>query len=57
MFVDSKFGYAEVQKFFDSHIKWFFEDMSVYDTFANNHPMVSRRNWGMARKLADNRQR
>ncbi len=22
------------------HIKWYFEDMSIYDTYANNHPTV-----------------
>ena len=41
MFVDSEFSYAEVQHFFDEHILWFFEDMRIYDTFANNHPVVS----------------
>lgn len=40
MFVDSEFNFAEVQRFFDAHIKVFFEDMSVYDTFANAHPIV-----------------
>ena len=38
VFVDSEFDYAEVEKFFDRHIRSFFEDMSIYDTFANNHP-------------------
>ncbi|KAL2352640.1 dsRNA-specific nuclease [Cryomyces antarcticus] len=38
IFVDSGFDYNEVQRFFDTHIKWFFDDMSIYDTFANNHP-------------------
>lgn len=42
MFVDSKFNYAEVQRFFDEHVQWFFEDMTIYDTFASNHPIVSR---------------
>lgn len=42
LFVDSEFNYAEVQRFFDDHIKWFFEDMKIYDTFANNHPVVSQ---------------
>jgi len=41
MFIDSGFKYAEVQRFFDEHIKWFFDDMSIYDTYANNHPVVS----------------
>ncbi|KAF2838659.1 hypothetical protein M501DRAFT_1031732 [Patellaria atrata CBS 101060] len=38
LFIDSNFNYGEVQRFFDTHIAWFFEDMSIYDTFANNHP-------------------
>ncbi|KAF1982196.1 dicer-like protein 1 [Aulographum hederae CBS 113979] len=38
VFIDSGFDYNEVQRFFDLHIKYFFEDMSLYDSFANNHP-------------------
>jgi len=38
IFVDSEYNYAEVEKFFDMHIKWYFMDMSIYDTFANKHP-------------------
>jgi endoribonuclease Dicer len=38
IFVDSEYNYSEVEKFFDMHIKWFFEDMTIYDTFANKHP-------------------
>ena len=38
IFVDSKYDYKEVERFFDAHIRWFFEDMTIYDTFANNHP-------------------
>ena len=41
IFVDSEFSFAEVERFFDQHIRWFFEDMTIYDTFANNHPTVS----------------
>lgn len=40
IFVDSEYNYAEVERFFDQHVKWFFEDMKIYDTFANNHPTV-----------------
>lgn len=40
MFIDSNFNFGEVQRFFDTHIKWFFEDMSIYDDFANSHPIV-----------------
>ena len=38
MFIDSNFDYNEVQRFFDRNIAWYFEDMSIYDTYANNHP-------------------
>lgn len=40
LFIDSDFNYGEVQKFFDRHIKPYFEDMSMYDSFANNHPVT-----------------
>ena len=42
MFVDSEFNFKEVERFYDDHIRWFFEDMSLYDNFAKNHPVVSR---------------
>ncbi len=38
MFIDSDFDYGVVQTFFNDHIMWYFEDMSIYDSFANNHP-------------------
>lgn len=38
IFVDSEYDYAVVEDFFDRHIKWFFKDMSIYDSFANKHP-------------------
>lgn len=38
VFVDSEYDYSQVEKFFDMHIAWFFRDMSIYDTFANNQP-------------------
>lgn len=38
MFIDSEFDYGQVQRFFQQHVQWYFEDMSIYDTFANNHP-------------------
>ena len=41
MFVDSEYNFKEVERFFEVHIQCFFEDMSIYDTFANNHPTVS----------------
>ncbi|KAL9089736.1 MAG: hypothetical protein Q9159_002383 [Coniocarpon cinnabarinum] len=39
MFVDSDFDFKVVQDFFDRHIKWFFEDMRIYDEFAHSHPI------------------
>ena len=36
--VDSEFDYAEAESFFEKHILWFFEDMEIYDNFANKHP-------------------
>ena len=38
IFVDSRFDYAVVERFFEDHVRWYFEDMTIYDTFANNHP-------------------
>lgn len=38
IFVDSEYNYKEVERFFDQQIREFFADMSIYDTFANNHP-------------------
>ena len=38
VFVDSGFDYGEAESFFAKHILWFFEDMKLYDTFANKHP-------------------
>jgi len=38
IFVDSEYDYSEVEKFFNMHIKWYFKDMTIYDTFANKHP-------------------
>ena len=41
IFVDSEFNYHEVERFFEQHMKWFFEDMSIYDSYASSHPTVS----------------
>lgn len=38
LFVDSEYNYNEVERFFNEHIRWYFKDMSIYDTFANKHP-------------------
>lgn len=40
MFVDSKYDYSTVQRFFDTHVRPWFEEMHIYDTFANNHPVT-----------------
>ncbi|KAI9832203.1 MAG: Dicer-like protein 1 [Phylliscum demangeonii] len=44
VFVDSEYNYHEVERFFEAHIKWFFEDMTIYDSFANKHPTNSLHN-------------
>jgi endoribonuclease Dicer len=38
IFVDSEYNYDEVERFFNKHIRWYFKDMAIYDTFANKHP-------------------
>ncbi|KAL4937415.1 hypothetical protein BDV06DRAFT_226972 [Aspergillus oleicola] len=38
IFVDSNFDFQVVEVFYKQHVKPFFQDMSVYDTFANKHP-------------------
>ncbi|TGJ79492.1 hypothetical protein E0Z10_g9276 [Xylaria hypoxylon] len=40
VFVDSEYNYEEVQRFFDTHVLPYFEDMHLYDTYANNHPVT-----------------
>ncbi|EFR03219.1 hypothetical protein MGYG_06219 [Nannizzia gypsea CBS 118893] len=40
MFVDSNFNFDVVDDFFRKFIQHYFEDMSVYDTFANKHPIT-----------------
>lgn len=44
MFIDSGFDYNVVQKFFDMHIQPHFDDMSLYDNYANNHPCTHLHN-------------
>ena len=41
IFVDSNFNLEVVEDFFRRFLKQYFEDMTVYDTFANKHPTVS----------------
>ncbi|KAK6586892.1 hypothetical protein PZA11_000182 [Diplocarpon coronariae] len=38
IFVDSEYDYHVVEDFFERHIKWYFFDMSLYDTYANKQP-------------------
>jgi endoribonuclease Dicer len=38
MFVDSEYDYPQVERFFDTHVKRYFTNMSLYDTYANKHP-------------------
>ena len=45
IFVDSEYNYHEVELFFNQHIKWYFLDMSIYDTFANKHPVTFLNNF------------
>ncbi|KAI0899860.1 hypothetical protein F4806DRAFT_454189 [Annulohypoxylon nitens] len=40
LFVDSGFDYNQVRRFFDTHMRPYFEDMHIYDTFANRHPVT-----------------
>ncbi|PKS09772.1 hypothetical protein jhhlp_004393 [Lomentospora prolificans] len=40
MFVDSGYDYTTARRFFESHIRPYFEDMTLYDSFANRHPMT-----------------
>ncbi|KAH8164584.1 hypothetical protein CIB48_g3661 [Xylaria polymorpha] len=40
LFVDSAYDYDMVQRFFDVHVLPYFEDMQLYDAYANNHPVT-----------------
>ena len=40
VFIDSQYDYGQVQAFFDTHVLPYFRDMSIYDTFANKHPVT-----------------
>ncbi|KAF4997885.1 hypothetical protein FGRMN_3524 [Fusarium graminum] len=40
MFVDSDYNFSVVKNFFTKFIKPYFEDMSLYDKFANKHPVT-----------------
>jgi endoribonuclease Dicer len=38
LMVDSTFDYTLIERFFEKHILWFFEDLDLYAGFANRHP-------------------
>ncbi|KAH6856644.1 dicer-like protein 1 [Chaetomium sp. MPI-CAGE-AT-0009] len=40
VFVDSRYDFARVRAFFADHVRPFFEDMRLYDAFANKHPVT-----------------
>ncbi|KAL2884541.1 Dicer-like protein 1 [Ceratocystis lukuohia] len=40
VFVDSGYDYSTVHDFFTKHIKPYFEDMALYDSFASEHPVT-----------------
>ncbi|KAH7324737.1 hypothetical protein B0I35DRAFT_349113 [Stachybotrys elegans] len=48
MFVDSKYDYGVVQRFFERHVRPFFADMRLYDTFAKKHPVT-----GLGRRMVE----
>lgn len=39
VFIDSDFDYGSVQAFFDGYVQPYFDDMTIYDAFANKHPV------------------
>ncbi|KAK6853137.1 hypothetical protein PG995_009949 [Apiospora arundinis] len=41
LFVDSGFRYAEVQAFFEKEVRPYFENMHIYDTYANKQPSTA----------------
>ncbi|KKK13664.1 hypothetical protein ARAM_005525 [Aspergillus rambellii] len=38
IFIDANFDFGVIEEFFRCHIKPYFNDMAIYDTFANKHP-------------------
>lgn len=40
IFVDSEYDYGKVVAFFNRHVKPYFTDLKIYDTFANKHPVT-----------------
>jgi endoribonuclease Dicer len=48
LFVDSEFNYGVVEEFFNTYIRPYFVDMSLYDDFAGQHPSTF-----LAKKLTE----
>ncbi|KAK8042544.1 dicer-like protein 1 protein [Apiospora phragmitis] len=44
LFVDSDFSYAQVRDFFEREVRPYFEDMQIYDTYANKQPATALEN-------------
>ncbi|KAB8229093.1 putative RNA helicase/RNAse III [Aspergillus alliaceus] len=44
VFVDSSLTFEVVEDFFQRHVKTYFHDMTIYDTFANKHPTTFLQN-------------
>lgn len=40
VFVDSEYDYGTVRRFFEENVRPYFEDMSLYDSFSNKHPVT-----------------
>ncbi|KMU78780.1 hypothetical protein CISG_01820 [Coccidioides immitis RMSCC 3703] len=57
IFIDSGFSFEVVEEFFQKFLKKHFEDMTIYDTYANKHPTVkflgSKRRGIQANNIAD----
>lgn len=45
LFVDSEYDFSRVEEFFESHIKWYFKDMSIYDSYAKKQPVTNLANF------------
>ncbi|KAJ3942648.1 Dicer-like protein 1 [Colletotrichum fioriniae] len=41
VFVDSGYDYGQVRAFFETHVRPFFTDMSLYSDYALNHPVTN----------------
>lgn len=52
--MDSNFDFGVVEAFYQRHIKPFFRDMAIYDTFANKHPTVSPHVYLMVKQTGTN---